>query len=254
MIELYHWEPVSHSARVLICLQEIGVEYQSHYVDLLAFEQFSDRFLALNPAAQVPVLSNDGVTMTESALINQYLAETFPDAGLAATDALGWYNTIIWSTYIDYNLSCSLATLGCHKYLAPMLENRDPKELNKVIDSIPVAERRSGWRSVTAAASDDVGNSERKVQLVIERMEGILADADWLVGDNYSIADIDTFAMMNSLTDVAGGAVNGDNAPNTLAWLARIADRPAVKAVIETGNKHEVGKAFAPGPEHSRWG
>ena len=46
MIELYHWEPVSHSARVLICLNEIGVEFESHYVDLLEFEQFSKEFLA----------------------------------------------------------------------------------------------------------------------------------------------------------------------------------------------------------------
>jgi GST-like protein len=256
MIELYHWEPVSHSARVLICLQEIGVDYKSHYVDLLEFEQFSDRFLTVNPFAQVPVLRNDDVTLTESALINEYLAETFPKAGLAATDALGWYDTIIWSKYIDYNLSSSLATLGCRKYLAPILKDRDQNELKEAIGAIPVAERRPGWEWAAGDADDDdlIGNSERKVQLVIDRMEGILASADWLVGDRYSIADIDTFAMVNSLTDVVSEIVNQDTAPNTSAWLARIADRSAVKAVLASGTKHEVGKVFAPGPEHSRWG
>lgn len=256
MIELYHWEPVSHSLRALICLEEIGTEYAGHYVDLLGFEQFSDGFLAVNPFAQVPVLKNNGVTMTESALINQYLAEQFPDAGLAAADALGWYSTIIWSKYIDYNLSSSLATLGCRKYLAPLLKGRDQHELRKSIDSIPVEERRPGWR---LAADDDYGddlvaNSERKVKLVVDRMEGILADSDWLVGENYSIADIDTFAMMNSLTDVAAGIVNEKSAPNTMAWLARVAGRPAVKAALARATNHEAGKIFAPGPEHSRWG
>jgi len=256
MIELYHWEPVSHSARVLICLNEIGVEYQSHYVDLLEFEQFSDKFLAVNPFAQVPVLRNGDVTLTESALINEYLAESFPDAGLAAKDALGWYETIIWSKYTDYNLSSSLATLGCRKYLGPLLREKDQNELNEAIDAIPVAERQSGWRWAAgdADADDLIGNSERKVQLVIDRMEGILANADWLVGDSYSIADIDTFAMIHSLTDVAGNLINQDSAPNTMAWLARIADQPAVEAVLASGTKHEAGKVYAPGPEHSRWG
>jgi glutathione S-transferase len=256
MIELYHWEPVSHSVRVLICLQEIGVDYKSHYVDLLDFEQFSAEFLAVNPFAQVPVLKNNGLILTESALINEYLAETFPVAGLAATDALGWYDTIIWSKYIDYNLSSSLATLGCRKYLAPMLESRDQGELKSAIDSIPVAERKPGWQMAAddAYGEDQIGHAERKTKLAVERMEGILADADWLVGDNYSIADIDTYAMIVSLQDVASGIVNRDAAPNTFEWLDRIADRPSVKAAMAASTKHETGKAFAPGPEHSRWG
>jgi GST-like protein len=256
MIELYHWEPVSHSLRTLICLGEVGADYESHYVDLLEFEQFSDDFLALNPLAQVPVLRNNSVTMIESSLINEYLAETFPDAGLAATDSLGWYNTIIWSKYVDYNLGSSLATLGCRKYLASLLKGRDQDELRKAIQSIPVEERRPGWQLAADDAYDDdhIGNSERKIRLVVERMEGILSDADWLVGSNYSIADIDTFAMMISLPDVAPDLVNEERAPNILSWLARIADRPAVKAAMESGTKHEVGKVYAPGPEHSRWG
>lgn len=256
MIELYHWEPVSHSLRVLICLQETGVDYKSHYVDLLDFEQFSDEFLAVNPVGQVPVLRNNDVTMTESSLINEYLVDSFPDSGLAATDSLGWYNTIIWSKYIDYNLGSSLATLGCRKYLAPLLKARDHDELAKEIESIPVEERRPGWQLAADDAYDDdhIGNSERKVKLVVERMEEILSDSEWLVGNGYSIADIDTFAMMCSLTDVAPDIVNEDKAPNTLAWLARVADRRAVKAVMASGTKHEVGRVFAPGPEHSRWG
>jgi glutathione S-transferase/GST-like protein len=257
MIELFHWEPVSHSARVLICLHEIGVDFESHYVDLLDFEQFSEDFLDLNPFGQVPVLKCDDVLMTESALINEYLAELFPDAGLAPMDPLGWYNVQTWSKYVDYNLSSSLATLACSKYLVPLLQERDQSELKKTIASIPVAERRSAWQ---LAADDDytddmVRNSERKTDLVIKRMEGILVGADWLVGNTYSVADINTFAMINTLKDVASKIVNIDNAPNTLDWLDRIAARPAVKEALTKNKKHEiVGKAFAPGPEHSRWG
>lgn len=256
MIELYHWEPVSHSAKVLICLREIGVDYESHYVDLLGFEQFSEDFLKLNPFGQVPVLRHNGVSMSESSLINEYLAESFPDAGLAPTDSLGWYNTQIWSKYIDYNLSPSLGTLGCRKYLVPLLRERDSDELNNIIASIPVAERQPGWQLAADGdyTDDMVSNSERKVVLVIKRMEEILAGADWLVGNDYSIADINTFAMVESLRDLVPKIVNDDNSPNTLNWLHKVAARPAVKEALDTNRKHEVGAVFAPGPEHSRWG
>ena len=256
MLELFHWEPVGHSARVLICLHEIGAKFKCNYVDLLAFEQFSDDFLALNPMGQVPVLRDGDTVLTESSLINEYLAESNPDAGLAPQDPLGWYRTQTWSKYVDYNLSSSLGTLGCRKHLVPLLDKRDRGQLAKAIEAIPIPERKPGWQVAAdnAYTDDMIGNSERKLTLVIERMEKVLANGDWLAGERYSIADIDTFALMRSLKDLAPEIVNEDNAPSTIAWLRRISGRPAVKAALETHGKLDAGTAFAPGPEHSRWG
>lgn len=256
MLELYHWEPVGHAARVLICLQEIGAKFESHYVDLLSFEQYAGDFLAMNPSGQVPVLRDGNEIMTESSLINEYLAESCPGAGLAPLDPLGWYRTQTWSKYIDYNLSSALATLGCREKLVGKLKERDRDELQGMIDAIPVPERKPAWQLAAddAYTDDMVANSERKLNLVIERMEGILADAEWLVGQQYSIADIDTFALMYSLRDLAPNIVNEESAPRTLAWLERIHARPAVKTALTKYGKLEPGAAFVPGPEHSRWG
>jgi glutathione S-transferase len=256
MLELFHWEPVGHSARVLVCLHEIGVEFKSHYVDLHQFEQFSDDFLAMNPSGQVPVLRSADVLMTESSLINEFLAESYPDAGLAPVDPLGWYETQTWSKYVDYNLGSSLGTLGCKKRLVPMLRKMDRGELEKRIKKIPVPERQPGWQIAAddAYSEDMISNSERKLELVIERMEKVLADTEWLVAGHYSIADIDTFVLMQSLRDLAPHIVNEDDAPATLAWLARISERPAVKEAFSKYGRLEPGTAFAPGPEHSRWG
>jgi GSH-dependent disulfide-bond oxidoreductase len=253
MLELYHWKPVSHSARVLICLHEIGVEFESRFVDLMSFEQFSTEFIALNPQGQVPVLVVDGEPLAESALINQYLAEAYPAAGLAPTDPLGWYECLSWSKYIDYNLGSSVATLGCQEKLVPLLAKRERAELLAAIDAIPVPERRPAWREAAenSYGDDSTANSERKVQLVLRRMEGVLAESDWLIGDRYSIADIDSFALLESLHRVAPRLVNEDSAPHTMAWLARVGARPAVAAALAL---HEDVEGFAPGPEHSRWG
>jgi hypothetical protein len=62
MLELYHAEPVANSMKVLLCLKEKGIEFTSHYVDLLRFEQHQPEFVAINPNGQVPVLVHDGAT------------------------------------------------------------------------------------------------------------------------------------------------------------------------------------------------
>lgn len=253
MLELYHWRPVSHSAKVMICLAEAGAEYEGHFVDLLAFEHFDDAFLALNDAGQVPVLKAGGVAMSESSLINEYLAERFPDARLAPTDAYGWYECQAWSKYVDYNLGPSIGTLGCKKFLVPYLAERDPDELAAAVAAIPVAERRAGWTDAArdAYSEDVLANSRRKIGLVVERADRILAASEWLVGKSYSIADINTFAMLNTAAAIEPALVRGAHAPNLVRWFDAIASRRAVRQVL---SGDDDGRGFAPGPEHSRWG
>jgi glutathione S-transferase len=97
-------------------------------------------------------------------------------------------------------------------------------------------------------------DSERKVSLAVRRIEDTLAQSDWLVGNAYSLADVDAFAICNSLTTLTPGLVNEAATPKLLAWLARIRARPAVRAALGVSRTGKPEQAFAPGPEHSRWG
>ena len=76
----------------------------------------------------------------------------------------------------------------------------------------------------------------------------------WLVGSAYSLADIDAFAMCNSLPALVPALVSESTAPHVMEWLRRIRERPAVRAALALSRSGEPEKAFAPGPEHSRWG
>lgn len=62
-------------------LNELGLEYELHPVDLMQGEHRRPEFLALNPAAKLPVLIDGSVVLTESAAIQLYLAEKHPHAG-----------------------------------------------------------------------------------------------------------------------------------------------------------------------------
>jgi GST-like protein len=256
MLELYHWEPNANSAKVLICLKEKRLDFVSHYVDVLEFEQYAPAFLAMNPTGQVPVLIHNGEALIESTLINEYLAEAFPDVRLAPEDPKGWYDTQCWGKYVDYNLAPSVATLGWHKVMAPLMRKRDQDQLRQTVDWIAIEERQAAWRvAIDDAYSDDqLANSQRKIELAVKRIEATLAESPWLLGADYSIADIDAFALTQTLPRLLPEVVNRDNTPRTIDWLDRISARPAVRETLAMARSSEGPDAYAPGPEHSRWG
>jgi glutathione S-transferase len=68
---------------VLILLEEIGAPYQLHVLNMKTDEQRRPEYLAINPMGKVPALKHDGALITEQVAIFLYLADLFPEAGLA---------------------------------------------------------------------------------------------------------------------------------------------------------------------------
>jgi glutathione S-transferase len=255
-LKLYHWEPVTECAKVMICLREMGLDFSSQYVDILEFKQYARRFLNMNPAGQVPVLVYGREAISESTLINEFLLEAFPGKNLAPTDPKGWYELQAWGKYLDFNLGTSVATLGWQQAMLPLMKQRDQKKLQKAVAKIPIVERRAAWSSAIGDGStpDQIANSRRKIELAVKRMEGILADSPWLMGDDYTVIDINAYALASSLPRLVPEIVGATTAPRLLNWLDRIRSRPAVMEVEAMRTLKEPRDVYAPGPEHSRWG
>lgn len=253
MLELYHWEPNAESAKVMLCLKEKGVEFKSHYVDILELEQYTKDFLAINPAGQVPVLVHEGKVLTDSTLITEYVEEAFPEPVLALHDARGWYEALCWGKYVEYNLDTSVSTLGWHQVTAPKMAGRRDK-MKKAVAGIPVPERKAAWEAAVSGGygEEQLENSRRKIGLAVKRIEETLTNSDWLLGNAYSIVDIDAFSLVCTLPRLLPDMVNATDTPRIMAWLQRINERPAVKETLAMSKAGE--DVYAPGPEHSRWG
>jgi maleylacetoacetate isomerase len=86
---LYDYWRSSASFRVRIALNMVGVEFDTVPVDLLKSEHKSLEHLARNPQGRVPVLDIDGLRLTQSAAIIEYLDETRPGSGLLPSDPVG---------------------------------------------------------------------------------------------------------------------------------------------------------------------
>ena len=79
---VFHTNPMSRGRIVRWMLEELGVDYRTVVQDY-GTSMKSPEYLAINPMGKVPALEHRGVVVTEAAAICAYLADAFPDAGLA---------------------------------------------------------------------------------------------------------------------------------------------------------------------------
>ncbi|MBC7800368.1 MAG: glutathione S-transferase [Gemmatimonadaceae bacterium] len=81
-LTFYH-SPNTRSSGALVLLEELGVEYTLHPLNMAKGEQRAPEYLAVNPMGKVPAIVHDGALVTEQVAVFAYLADAFPAAGLA---------------------------------------------------------------------------------------------------------------------------------------------------------------------------
>ena len=79
----HYYHPMSRAVTTDWMLKELGVEHEQVVVDFLAGENDTPEFQAINPMRKIPTLVDDGVVITEAAAICAYLADKYPEQGMA---------------------------------------------------------------------------------------------------------------------------------------------------------------------------
>jgi len=258
MLELYHWAPNGPWLKPLIVLAEKDIACTLHPIDVLSFEQYGQAMPSpsletrLNLEGEGPLLVHDGRQVTESFFMCEYLDASFGGATLRPSHPVTFNRMLAWARFINEVFMPAANTLGCKQFLAPSLAGRKPPV--ETIDRIALSFVREGW--IRAYSGDYpetlVAESRRKVEIALKRIEAALTDGPWLLGKDYSLTDIDAYAICRSLPLLAPDLMNGY--PRSAEWMARMQGRPAVKKSLAVGNWQRPETAFAPGPEHARWG
>jgi glutathione S-transferase len=256
MLELYHWEPTFNSAEPLICLEEKGLSYEPHYVNLLRFEQHEPAYLRLNPMGQVPALVHDGRVITETSLMIQYLDAAFPVPSLTPSSPADRYLMHVWVRTSDDYFGPPLALLGWHLSGAAGEFTAAQVEAAKIgIARLP-PERQSVWQAAfeDSYSEEQLGAARTTLGLCAQRIENALRPRGWLAGSAYSLADIAIFPMARALASLLPELLSERDTPALRAWLQRIEARPAVGKVLGMARSADPAARFAPGPEPARWG
>lgn len=241
-VTLYHWEPNANSGKPMLTLVEKGVAFDSHYLDLLSFDQHKPEYLAVNPMGTIPAMTHDGRVITESSAMMEYVDEAFDGPRLTPEDPIEQWRMRWWMKFLDQWLAPSFSMIGWSVFVGPSVRQRDPEELKAAIDRIPLPERRTAWRKAiyNLFSPEEMAESQRRVALGIELLEDALSKRPWLAGESYSLADINAFNTCYALPLSQPHLSNDEKTPHIMEWLRTIYERPAAKATWEMGRTEMV--------------
>lgn len=221
MITLYT-APTPNGWKVSVLLEELGLPYQVESINLMANEQKQPEFLAKNPNGRIPVIvdhdANDLVVF-ESGAIMIYLAEK--TGRLLPSDTAGRFAALQWLMFQMGGVGPMMGQANVfHRYLP---------------ERIPVAIERY----------------QNECRRLFEVLDAHLGQAQWLAGDEYSIADIANWCWVRTYR---WSGVSIDNLPNMRRWLDAMKARPACQKgitipfavpALDEADNGKAAKAFA---------
>lgn len=237
MLTLYHWEPNANSGKPMLALAEKGVAYESHYLDLLKFDQHQPEYLKVNPDGTIPALVHDGRVLTESTPMMEYIDEQFEGPPLRPASPLERWRMRWWMRFFDAYFGPSLSMIGWSVFVGPAVRQRDPKELEAAIERIPLPARRVAWRKAmfNEFSPEELAESRRRVLFGISLLEQHLTDHAWIAGATYSLGDINGFNLGYALPLSQPERCNDSQTPRIMEWLRKIYERPAAREAWSKG-------------------
>ena len=198
--------PTPNGVKVSILLEELGLPYEPHLGNFGTNDQFSPEFLSLNPNNKIPaIIDPDGpggqpLALFETGAILVYLAEK--TGKFIPSDAAGRYQTIQWLMWQMGGVGPMFGQLGFfHKFAGKDFEDKRPRDRY-------------------------VAESKRLLGVLDKHLVG----RDWIMGADYTIADIAVFPWIRNLVGFyeAGELVGFDDFAEVKRVLAAFVARPAV--------------------------
>jgi glutathione S-transferase len=193
---VFYTNPMSRGRIVRWMLEELGRPYRTELMDFAGGVKGPD-YLAINPMGKVPALRHGDTVVTESAAICAYLADAFPEAGLApplGDHARGPYFRWMFFAAGPIEASITNKSLG--------------------IEIKPEAERMAGYGNINA---------------VLNAMETAIAPGPYILGDQFSAADVYFGASIG--WGMQFGSI--EKRPAFVAYSDRLTARPAAKRAAE---------------------
>ncbi|MCF6324032.1 MAG: glutathione S-transferase family protein [Gammaproteobacteria bacterium] len=190
-----YFHPGTRAVRPRWLLEELGVSYDLVLVNLGEGEHKRRPYLAINPAAKVPALTDGEITLTESLAICMHLADRFQEKNLAP--AAG---TIDRACY--------------YKWMAYSVGTLEPAILEKIRRQKTESE---GGKYVT------LSQAMTEFDVAVGVLETALESSQFILGDRFTAVDV----MVGSLINWANNMHFIESHQHTLEWLRRLKSRPA---------------------------
>ncbi|KAJ0693290.1 putative glutathione transferase [Helianthus annuus] len=195
--------------RVLLCLVEKEINFETVPVDLIAGENLTPEYLQLQPFGSLPVIQDGDYTLFESRAIIRYYAEKYKTQG---TDLLG-------KTLEDQGLVNQWLEVEAHNYHPPLIN---------LVLHIMFSPHFGIVRNEQV-----INESEEKLVKVLDVYEGRLSKSKYLAGDFFSLADLSHIPFTSYLVGPVGKEYMIKERKHVSAWWDDISSRPSWLKVLE---------------------
>lgn len=200
MFKLYY-APGTCALASHIALEEAGAPYSAERLNFKENQQNSAEYLKVNPKGRVPALVTDKGVLTETPAILAFIAQSFPNAKLAPTDAFAFAQVQSINSYL-----CSTVHVAhAHKM------------------------RGTRWATEESSFADFKRKVPETMTACFTLIERDMLKGPWVMGEQYTICDPYLYTIAGWLE---GDGVDLGKLPKTVAHRKRMEERPAVAAVL----------------------
>jgi len=233
MLELYH-DPISASSqKVRLVLAELQLDWTDRTVSLLAGEQHSEDYRAVNPRGEVPALVHDGWTLTESAIIAEYLVEAFAPGALVPAQAQQRARMRYWMHRVSNELHEGCGVLSYAIAVRPIQLTQDRDSILATIEQMPDPRKREIRRAVFEQGMDcdAVADALRRHVGILRELDAQLSGDPRIVGTELSLADLIAIPYVVRLENLSMWPFV-EKFPNVVRWHAALTERPSFTTAV----------------------
>ena len=238
MLELYNRSTSTCSQKVRISLAEKNLDYVDRQVNNMVNENLSPEYLKLNPNGVVPTLVHYGNVILDSSVICEYLDEVFPQVSLTPEGPVSRAKMRAWMRFMEEVPTAAIRVPSFHMAIAQRFAGMDEKTfITEQANIRPLRKHLYRRMGVKGFSNEDVATSLEQLDLTLSRMQAALANGPWLMGGQFTLADVIVIPTIDRMNDLGLADMWKKKYPLIEPWYRRFQARPSFKKAFGPGSR-----------------
>lgn len=230
-LHLYHAGISNCAMRVRMALEEKGLPWVSHHIDITKKENLTKEYFSIHPKGLVPTLVEDGVVIIESDDIIDYLDKKYSKPSLRPSDKKELETMYYWLHLApEIHVKAVKTFIYIKRMQGKMSKSKSEADLYKELQKDPELLAFHNKVSTGAFTDEDLARAEGILHTHFSAADEVLSKNTYLAGDKFTLADVAWSPLYFTLKEMTDLELT--NYSNLRRWAAALEERPSYKKAI----------------------
>jgi glutathione S-transferase len=232
-LKLYDSPESMCAQKVRLVLAEKRLEYNTHVVDMVSYEQISESYLSINANGVVPSLDHDGAILNNSSAIAEYIDDVFPDPPLSPSDKIDRAHMRTWMRFFEEITTPAARWPSWHYIFIPMVKSSIGMQyISTLASRQPHHSHFYKQMAEDGLPKERLKEAEQELRRTFMLMnKGMSDNRKFLVSDGVTLADFIVLPLVVRAQDAGLGALWSD-LPHVTLWLDQMRSRDSFSTVF----------------------